>query len=72
MLTEVHIEAAEDNETVLVQFHGDGESDGRSFWLPSLVLLEHVARDCLGALLDQIKKDNQVKETPAKNSKKTT
>jgi len=45
------------DETICVAIAGDSESDDRSFWLPGRVLLELVARICLGALLDQMRND---------------
>jgi hypothetical protein len=56
MLKSVHITDNED-ETVIVKFDGDGESDVRSFWLHGRALLEQVARICVEAQLDQIKND---------------
>ena len=53
MLKSVHI-TDDGNETTLVEFFGDGESDEKSFWLDGLVSLERVARMCLDARVDQM------------------
>jgi len=70
MLTTVNITTDDDNETVLVRFDGDGESDERSFRLPGRVLLERVARECLDTWLSQIKKDDRIKEVTTAKAKK--
>jgi hypothetical protein len=56
MLTEVHVQD-EDDESCMITFVGDGESDCRTFWLPGRILLEQVARVCLDARIDCLVKD---------------
>ena len=56
MLTEVHVQD-EDDESCMITFVGDGESDCRTFWLPGRILLEQVARVCLDARIDYLVND---------------
>jgi hypothetical protein len=56
------------DETTLVEFYGDSESDERSFWLRGLVSLEQVARMCLQARIDQMIEDRQ-SDLPALTTK---
>jgi hypothetical protein len=58
-----------DDETVLVRFDGDSDSDVRSFWLPGRILIEQVARICLDARVTEMVNDH-IKEVRAKNTKK--
>jgi len=58
MLKSVHI-TDDGNETTLVEFFGDGESDEQSFWLRGLASLERAARTCLQARVHQMIEDRQ-------------
>jgi hypothetical protein len=56
MLTHVILEVEREapDDQICVQFHGECESDHRTFWTPGRALLEQVARICLDTRLDQI------------------